>query len=66
MKPKTKGGAILKNRREKALQRLENQLKANKKPQWSEELQCMIAVKLETTDVTRINKEIETLKTRIK
>lgn len=62
MKPKTKGGEILKNRRKSALARLENQLESGVK----RSIGSSIAVtELTESDIKRINKEILTLKTRI-
>ena len=69
MKPKTKGGEILKNRRKSALARLEEQLKLGMKPlknyYCEEGFQKTPFVSLTESDIKRINKEIETLKSRI-
>lgn len=65
MKPKTKSGAILNNRRKKALQRLENQLHRNIKNTWDSR-RGKDEMPLTDYDIKRIKKEIETLKLRIK
>jgi hypothetical protein len=59
MKPKTKGGEILKNRRKSALARLENQLVSGVKTSNT------LTIPLTESDIQRINNEIQTLKTRI-
>lgn len=71
MKPKTKGGAILNNRRKSALQRLEKQLKSGVKPIKMEKgvfsnSSSTIYVELTEKDITRIEQEILTLKTKTK
>ncbi len=59
MKPKTKGGEILKNRRKSALARLENQLISGVKTSNT------LTIELTESDIQRINQEILTLKSRI-
>lgn len=69
MKPKTKGGEILKNRRKSALARLEAQLKLGMKSLKNyysgEGFQKTPFIPLTESDIKRINQEILTLKSRI-
>lgn len=62
MKPKIKGGEILRNRRKSALSRLEKQLLTGMKPVKGS---SVVQEELTEADIKRIKKEIETLKTRI-
>lgn len=66
MKPKTKGGAILNTRRKSALDRLEKQLKSGVKPIKNQIGNHLGQVDLNEHDIKRIEKEILTLKTKIK
>jgi hypothetical protein len=70
MKPKTKGGEILKNRRKSALARLEQQLISGVKPikgfnNNNPNNYGSITTPLTESDIKRINQEIQTLKSRI-
>ena len=69
MKPITKGGEILRNRRKSALSRLENQLligyKTPKKFSNNSDNYATVRQLLTESDIKRINQEIQTLKTRI-
>jgi hypothetical protein len=62
MKPKTKGGEILKNRRKSALARLEQQLLSGVKRSKGS---SVAVTELTESDIKRINNEILTLKSRI-
>jgi hypothetical protein len=62
MKPKTKGGEILKNRRKSALARLEQQLISGVK---TAKNSTLTQIELTEFDIKRIKQEIETLKFRI-
>ena len=55
----------VRGRRERTLTRLEHQLKTNKKKVKDEETNVEKYVELFEKDIKRINKEIETLKSRI-
>ena len=68
MKPKTKGGEILKNRRKSALARLEQQLISGVKSikrYNNPDNYGTITTPLTEFDIQRINQEIQTLKSRI-
>jgi len=64
MKPITKGGQILSNRRKGAIARLEAQLSLGLK-QTKGNFMASTKVPLTDSDITRIKKEISTLKGRV-
>ena len=62
MKPITKSGEILTNRRKSALERLENQLTLGFK---TAKGSSTVKESLSVSDITRIQEEITTLKSKI-